>query len=180
MTNATAAAEAPTTLKRVLGTPSLVLFGLTYMLPLTVFTTYGIVTQLTGGRVASAYVITLIAMVFTARSYARMVQAYPYAGSAYVYTQCSFGGGPGFLTGWALLLDYLFLPMLCYLVIGIYLGAAFPGVPEWVFIVGSLVLITTLNLLGVVSVARANVVLITVQFAFIVVFVALTIAARAG
>lgn len=32
-------------LKRALGLPSLVLFGLVYMVPLTVFTTYGIVTE---------------------------------------------------------------------------------------------------------------------------------------
>ena len=30
--------------------PSLVLFGLVYMVPLTVFTTYGIVTELTGQK----------------------------------------------------------------------------------------------------------------------------------
>ena len=98
--------------KRVLGVPSLVLFGLVYMVPLTVFTTYGIVTQLTGGRLVDSYIITLVAMIFTARSYARMSVAYPYAGSAYIYTQQSFGGAVGFLAGWALLLDYLFLPMI--------------------------------------------------------------------
>ncbi|MBJ7384644.1 MAG: Putrescine importer PuuP, partial [Mycolicibacterium sp.] len=38
-------------LKRALGVPSLVLFGLVYMVPLTVFTTYGIVTVESGGRV---------------------------------------------------------------------------------------------------------------------------------
>lgn len=167
-------------LQRVLGTPSLILFGLAYMLPLTVFTTYGIVTQLTGGRVATAYIITLAAMIFTARSYARMSVALPYAGSAYVYSQRSFGPRIGFLTGWALLLDYLFLPMLAYLVIGIYLGAAFPAVPQWVFIVASLLIVTVLNLLGIVSVARANVILIATQFVFIVTFFALTVAARAG
>ena len=64
-------------LKRVLGTPSLVLFGLVYMVPLTVFTTYGIVTEITGGRLPVAYLVTLAAMVFTARSYARMAAAYP-------------------------------------------------------------------------------------------------------
>ncbi len=37
-----------------------------YMVPLTVFTTYGIVTQLTGGRLSVAYLVTLAAMVFTA------------------------------------------------------------------------------------------------------------------
>ncbi len=43
------------------------------------------------------------------------------AGSAYAYTQKSFGAPIGFLAGWSLLLDYLFLPMLNYLVIGIYM-----------------------------------------------------------
>ncbi len=39
-----------TRLSRVLGLPSLVLFGLAYMVPLTVFTTYGVVTESTEGR----------------------------------------------------------------------------------------------------------------------------------
>lgn len=166
--------------KRVLGTPSLVLFGLVYMVPLTVFTTYGIVTQLTGGRVPLAYLITLVAMVFTARSYARMSVAYPYAGSAYVYTQRSFGGAVGFLSGWALLLDYLFLPMINYLVLGIYLSASFPGIPAWVFVVAAIALVTVLNVVGIVSVNRTNLVIIAVQTIFIVVFLALAFSTAAG
>ena len=67
-------------LRRALGVPSLVLFGLVYMVPLTVFTTYGIVTQVSGGRVPLAYVITLLAMVFTARSYAKMAHELPFPG----------------------------------------------------------------------------------------------------
>lgn len=166
--------------KRVLGVPSLVLFGLVYMVPLTVFTTYGIVTQLTGGRVPLAYVITLVAMAFTARSYARMVVAYPYAGSAYVYTQRTFGGGIGFLVGWALMLDYLFLPMINYLVIGIYLEAAFPGVPAWVFVLASIALVTVLNIIGIVSVARANVAIIGIQTLFILAFIVFGAASLSG
>lgn len=117
-------------LRRALGVPSLVFFGLVYMVPLTVFTTYGIVTEITGGRVPLAYVITLVAMVFTARSYAKMAGELPFAGSAYTYTQKTFGAGVGFVAGWALLLDYLFLPMINYLVIGLYLNAALPMVPS--------------------------------------------------
>lgn len=166
--------------KRVLGVPSLVLFGLVYMVPLTVFTTYGIVTEITGGRVPLAYLITLVAMVFTARSYARMSVAYPYAGSAYVYTQRSFGGAVGFLAGWALLLDYLFLPMINYLVLGLYLGDSFPAVPQWVWIVLAIGLVTVLNVVGIVSVARANFVIIVMQAIFIVVFVAMAFAAAGG
>ncbi|MFB6612332.1 APC family permease [Agromyces sp. NPDC056379] len=166
--------------KRVLGTPSLVLFGLVYMVPLTVFTTYGIVTELTGGRVPMAYAITLVAMVFTARSYARMSVAYPFAGSAYVYTQRSFGGAVGFLAGWALLLDYLFLPMINYLLIGIYLEAAFPAVPAWVFILVSIVVVTALNIVGIVSVTRTNFVIIALQAVFIALFLVLGLASLSG
>lgn len=166
--------------KRVLGVPSLVLFGLVYMVPLTAFTTYGIVTQLTGGRVAATYIITLVAMVFTARSYARMSVAYPYSGSAYVYTQQSFGGALGFLAGWALLLDYLFLPMINYLIIGLYMGASFPGVPTWIWIVAAIAIVTVLNIVGIVSVARANFVVIAVQAVFVIAFVALSIGAASG
>src|ERR1700754_5287245 len=102
------AAEEQGHLRRALGVPSLVLFGLVYMVPLTVFTTYGIVTETTGGRLSVAYLVTLAAMVFTARSYARMSAAYPVAGSTYAYTQRTFGPPIGFLAGWALPLGFFF------------------------------------------------------------------------
>jgi len=175
---ATAAGEGH--LKRALGVPSLVLFGMVYMVPLTVFTTYGIVTQLTGGRLSVAYLVTLAAMVFTARSYARMSAAYPVAGSAYAYTQKSFGAPIGFLAGWSLLLDYLFLPMLNYLVIGIYMSAAVPAVPPWAWIVISIVVVTVLNIVGIVSVARANFLLLALQAVFIAVFVVMAMVTISG
>ena len=156
------------------------LFGLVYMVPLTVFTTYGIVTETTGGRLPLAYVVTLITMVFTALSYARMSAAIPVAGSAYTYTQRTFGAPVGFLAGWSLLLDYLFLPMLNYLVIGLYLNAALPALPAWVIVVVSIGIVTVLNIVGIVSVARANFLIIAIQAIFIVVFVALAIANTTG
>jgi putrescine importer len=167
-------------LKRALGLPSLVLFGLVYMVPLTVFTTYGIVTETTGGRLPLAYVVTLIAMVFTALSYARMVIAYPIAGSAYSYAQKSFGAPVGFLSGWSLLLDYLFLPMINYLVIGLYLNAALPSVPAWVIVLVAIAIVTVLNIIGIVSVSRANFLIIAVQTIFIATFVVLALAKVAG
>ncbi|AGB25533.1 amino acid transporter [Mycobacterium sp. JS623] len=161
-------------LQRVLGVPSLVLFGLVYIVPLTVFTTYGIVVQTSGGRLAVSYLVTLAAMLFTARSYARMAAVYPVAGSTYAYTQRTFGAPVGFLAGWSLLLDYLLLPMLNYLVIGIYLNAAIPAVPAWVFVLVTIVIVTVLNIVGIVSVARANLLIIVMQAVFIVVFLVLS------
>jgi amino acid transporter len=173
--SSTTSVETEGHLKRALGVPSLVLFGMVYMVPLTVFTTYGIVTQLTGGRLSVAYLVTLAAMVFTARSYARMSAAFPVAGSTYAYTQRTFGAPVGFLAGWSLLLDYLFLPMLNYLVIGIYMSAAIPAIPPWVWILIAIVVVTVLNIVGIVSVARANFLLLALQVIFILVFVVMAV-----
>src|SRR5262249_49013193 len=110
-------------LTRVLRLPAIVLFGLTYMSPVAVFTTYRIVDEQTRGHLPAAYVLALAVMMLTAHSYGRMVRAFPEAGSAYKYAQRAFGGHVGFLTGWALMLDYLFLPMISFLLAGIYLHA---------------------------------------------------------
>lgn len=161
--------------RQPLGLVGLVLFGLAYMVPLAVFTTYGLVTQMTKGHLPTAYLLTLVAMLLTAYSYGRMVQAYPYSGSVYTYTRKAFGAYFGFIAGWTLLLDYIFLPLLSYLLIGIYMSEYFPGVPTAVWVLGSIALVTVLNLVGIESITRVNWVLIVAQLVFIVVFVVLSI-----
>ena len=161
-------------LRQVLGLPALVFFGLVYMVPLTVFSTYGIVTETTGGRTAGAYLVTLLAMLFTAASYSFMVKRFPVAGSAYSYTHRAFGANIGFLTGWSLLLDYLFIPMINYLLIGLFLNLSFPWIPAWAIVLGSILLVTVLNIVGIRSVAKTSNVIVGAQLVFIVVFVALS------
>lgn len=161
--------------KRVLTLFPVVLFGLAYMVPLTVFTTYGIVSQLTLGMLPAAYVITLLTMLFTAYSYGRMVKAYPFAGTAYTYAQKSLNSHMGFFAGWILLLDYLFLPMINYLVIGIYMNAEFPLVPVWVWILIAIIIVTTINIRGIKLVAGVNFTLIAFQVVFVAMFIILSI-----
>lgn len=171
------------TLRRTLGLPSTVIFGLAYMVPLTVFTTYGIVTTVTGGHLPTAYLFTLATMLVTALAYANMVKAYPLAGSAYTYTEKSFGPGLGFIAGWALLLDYLFLPMINFMVIGLYLNAALPQVPTWLVILAAIILVTGMNVLGIKVAAGLNGLLLAVQAVFIITFAvmsALTLSGAAG
>nr|WP_222710298.1 APC family permease [Quadrisphaera setariae] len=167
-------------LRRVLGTPSLVLFGLAYLVPLTVFTTYGLITQQTSGHLATAYLVTTVVMAFTAVSYALNVRAHPSAGSAYTYVQRSFGAHAGFITGWALMLDYLLLPMINYLLIGIYVNAQFPWVPAWLVVVLAIALVTATTIVGITVVDKANLVLVGAQLVFAVVFVALVVAQLTG
>ncbi|MDH6193761.1 putrescine importer [Mycobacterium frederiksbergense] len=168
-------ATAGPVLNRVLGLPAAVRFGLSYMIPLTVFTTVGIVNTVTEGHIISAYGITLIAMLFTALSYAFMSRAVPRAGSAYAYAKQSFGGNIGFLSGWTLLLDYLLMPTITYLVIGLYMNAAFPGVPFWVWVLGSIAVVTVLTILGITVVSGVSSALLLLQVVFLAVFAFLTV-----
>ena len=123
-----AMAERSTHLSRSLGLGSVTLFGLAYMAPMIVLGIFGVIAETAGGSSASAYLVATVAMLFTAQSYGRMARAYPVAGSAYTYTRRTIDGRIGFLVGWAVMLDYLFLPMVIWLIGASFLQAEFPGV----------------------------------------------------
>lgn len=161
-------------MKRVLNTPALVFFGLAYMVPLGIFTTYGQVTVLSEGHLPVAYIITLTAVLFTALSYCKMTSTLPLAGSAYSYVQKIFGGNTGFLVGWAQLLDYLFLPIINYIAIGIFVHEALPSVPMELIIVSTIVIVSVLNILGIKLVTSMNMLIIVMQLIFITLFLYLS------
>lgn len=160
-------------LRRALGLTGLTLFGVTYMTVITVFTTYGIVNQVTDGKLPAAYVIAVVAMLFTAASYGAMVRKYPVAGSAYTYSQQSFGGGVGFITGWVMLLDYLFIPMINFMLIGIYLNTQFPVIPVWAFTLTALIIVLVFNLLGITLVNKVNMAIIGLSVILVILFMVL-------
>jgi putrescine importer len=164
------------TLERTLGLGTVVLIGLAYMTPLIVLGTYGVVAQLSNGTVPTAYLVTLIAMLFTALSYGRMASLYPVAGSAYTYVGREMGPQLGFLSGWLIQLDYFFLPMVAWLIGAAYLSAQFPGVPTAVWIIAFILITTVLNVIGIKVAARANFLLMALQLLVLGIFVALCFA----
>lgn len=170
-----AAPPAPVTLERTLTLRSLVLFGLAYMTPLIVLGIFGIIAEITAGASTSAYLIALVAMLFTAASYGRMSTQFPVAGSAYTYVRKAIDARVGFLVGWAVLLDYLFLPMVIWLIGASYLNAQFPGVPVPVWVAIFVVITTVLNIVGMKVADRLNWVLMAFQALVIALFVVLSI-----
>ena len=168
--------EQATTLERSLGLGSVVLIGLAYMTPLIVLGTYGVVAQISNGTVPTAYLVTLVAMLFTALSYGRMASLYPVAGSAYTYVGKEMGPQLGFLSGWLIQLDYFFLPMVAWLIGAAYLSAQFPGVPTPVWILAFILITTILNVVGIKTAARANFLLMALQLLVLGIFVALCLA----
>lgn len=160
-------------LKRQLKLWHIVFFGLAYMSPYAVFDTFGVVSDITDGRVPASYIIVTVAMLLTAYSYSRMVRVYPSAGSAYTYTRRTMNDGVGFVVGWVALLDYMFLPLLNALLFALYLYAQFPTVPPWVWSVSYVVLITVLVMIGVKFSTMVNIVLVLAQIVVVAVFVVL-------
>lgn len=173
--NRSAEPEKMPTLKRSLKLWHVIVLGLGYLTPLTVFDTYGIVTQETNGHVPTAYLLALAAMLFTAASYGSMVKEFPVAGSAYSYARQTINPHFGFLVGWVSLLDYVFLPIINVLLGTIYLSAAFPNVPSWILGLLLAAVTTGVNLWGIKSTAHVNTLLVVFQVLVVGIFAALAI-----
>jgi amino acid transporter len=117
----------------------------------------------------------MIAMVLTAISYGRMAALYPSAGSAYAYVGRGLHPYLGFVSGWAMLLDYIVSPLFCVVYGSLALKRAVPALPYPVcaaFFAGG---ITYLNLRGIRSTARANQILLGFMFAVLFSFIVLAI-----
>jgi putrescine importer len=164
-------ATTPQRLERTITLWPLVLFGLAYITPFIVLTTFGVFSEASSGTLASSYAIATVAMIFTALSYGKMARLYPAAGSAYTYTRKAIDSRVGFMVGWAVLLDYFFLPMVVWLIGTAYLTDQFPGVPDWVFLLAFIILTTALNIIGIKLATRVNMALIAFQMLVLVFFV---------
>lgn len=167
-------------LQRTLSLGAVVLFGIAYMTPIIVLGTFGILAQSTEGMVPAAYLAALVAMFFTAMSYGRMASAFPVAGSAYSYVRKAISPKLGFIAGWAVLLDYLFLPMAIWLIGAAYLYSAFPAVPQWVWVLAFIGITSAINIVGLKLANGVNALLMLVQFLVLIAFVALCVHYVAG
>ncbi|WP_314916095.1 APC family permease [Pseudomonas helleri] len=162
-------------LQRTLSLGSVVLFGIAYMTPIIVLGTFGILAQSTGGMVPAAYLAALVAMFFTAMSYGRMASAFPVAGSAYTYVRKAISPKLGFIAGWAVLLDYLFLPMAIWLIGAAYLHSAFPAVPQWIWVLAFIGITSLINIVGLKLANGVNALLMLVQALVLIAFVVLCV-----
>lgn len=174
-TNVNVSGQNRTQLLKTLTLVQVIMIGLAYLQPLTIFDTFAIVSGITGGHVPTSYVVALIAVLFTAVSYGRLVKRYPSAGSAYTYAQKSIHPYVGFMVGWSSLIDYLLMPMINILLAKIYLTEMFPNVPPWIFVAVLVSIMTFVNMKSINMVANLNSIIVTVQIAVIVVFVGLAI-----
>jgi amino acid transporter len=159
-------------LKRSLSLSDLVVYGMIFMIPIAPFGVYGYVNQEAPGMVPLAYIIGMVAMLFTALSYGNMARAFPIAGSVYSYAQRGLHPNVGFLAGWLLLLDYLLIPPLLYIYAAMALNHLYPDIPKFAFIFAFLISATLVNLRGITFTARMNILFLLAQLAVLGIFLA--------
>lgn len=141
----------------------LIIMGLLFIGPTAPVGLFGVLDAVSHGAIVLVYLVATCVMALTAFSYARMSNEFPNAGAVYIY--CSAGIHPriGFLVGWLLLLDYMFIPSVAYLFSGISLNAIIPSVPIWLWTCLAVLLTATLNLIGIKKSTKITLVILVLE-----------------
>lgn len=167
-------AEVPR-LRRVLSLWDLILYGIVAVTPSAPVTVFGLALVMSKGHAVDTILVAMVAMVLTGFSYGRMAALYPAAGSAYTYVGRGLNPHLGFLAGWAMLLDYVVIPVFCVIYGSLAVQRLFPQVPFVIWTALIAAAITYLNLRGIRSTARANQVLISFMMVVLIAFIILAI-----
>ncbi|HKU10024.1 MAG TPA: APC family permease, partial [Sinomonas sp.] len=167
-------------LKRTLKFSDLLVYGLIFMVPIAPFAIFGSVFQASGGMVAMAYIVGMLAMMCTANSYAQMVQAFPMSGSVYTYVGRGITRILGFVAGWMILLDYILIPALLYLAAAIAMNGMIPAIPLWAWLVAFVLLNTLINYLGIEFTAKVNKIMLVLELIVLAIFLVIGFVAVAN
>ncbi|RYL92520.1 APC family permease [Sporolactobacillus sp. THM7-4] len=166
-------------LNRALTFGDLLIYGLIFMVPIAPFGIYGQIAIGSHGMVALAYAIGMVGMLFTAISYSKMSSAIPIAGSVYSYAQRGINDNVGFIAGWLILLDYIFIPALLYLVSAVALADIIPQIPVLVWLIIFIGFNTVINIRGIVFTAKTNKIILFLEFVVLAIFIIVGISAIA-
>jgi amino acid transporter len=169
MTESSTEANQPR-LRRVLNLWDLVFYGIVLIQPIAPVGIFGIAQKLSHGFVSTSVLVALVAMMLTAFSYGRMAGIYPSAGSAYTYVSRGLNPHVGSLIGWAMVLDYLVIPIVSTVYPALTFKRLFPAVPYAVWVVLIVGIIIYLNLRGIRVTARANEILLAIVSVVVVAF----------
>ena len=143
-------------LRRVLKLRDLVLYGVIVIQPVAPMSVFGVLQERGQGHVVSALLIAMVAMLFTGLSYGNMAAVYPAGGSAFTYVARGIHPGLGWVTGWSMLMDFVFNPLICTCWCAQQANQFVPAVPVWAWNIVFASGFTALNLRAIQSSARVN------------------------
>jgi putrescine importer len=160
-------------LRRVLSLWDLIFYGIVLIQPIAPVGIFGLASVISRGHTTTAILVAMAAMMLTAWSYGRMAAIYPAAGSAYTYVSRGLNPHLGFLTGWAMFLDYLIIPVINVIYMALTFQRLVPQVPYLVWAAAAAAVMTLLNLRGIRFTARANELLLGIMSVVVVAFLGL-------
>lgn len=158
-------------LRRALTIPDMIVYGLIFMVPIAPFGIYGGVFNDSNGMPSLVYLVGMVAMIFTALSYAALSREFPVSGSVYGYVTRGVNKHVGFFAGWAILMDYLLVPTLLYVVAAQAMSGLVPGVPAMVWALLFIAINTTVSFVGIQLTARINRFALAAELLVLAVFV---------
>ncbi len=162
-------------LRRVLSLKDLIIFGIMAVTPSAPVTVFGLVSVRARGHTVDTILFAMVAMVLTVVSYGRMASLYPAAGSAYTYVGRGINPHRGFLAGWAMLLDYLTIPIFCVVYGSLIVHRMIPKVPYVIISACFAGGITWLNVRGIRATARTNHILLAFMGVVLLSFIVLAV-----
>jgi putrescine importer len=162
-------------LKRVLSLTDLVIYGIILIQPVAALPLFGHANDISKGHAVTTILVAMVAMIFTAISYGRMARIYPAAGSAYTYVGKGINPHLGFVAGWSMFMDYLFIPVLCVIFTSITANHLLPFVPYHFWLFFFVAVFTLLNLRGILVAAKVNWILMILMSVVVFYFMAAAI-----
>ncbi|MED4648167.1 alanine permease AlaP [Bacillus inaquosorum] len=105
--------------------------------------------KLAGPGILAAYAVSGLIMFFIMRALGEMAIQKPVAGSFSRYARDYLGPLAGYLTGWNYWFLWVVTCMAEITAVGIYMGYWFPDVPNWIWALSALIIMTGVNFLAV-------------------------------
>ncbi|HTX61847.1 MAG TPA: amino acid permease, partial [Methanobacterium sp.] len=180
-------------LKKVLGTPALLLMGLGVIIGAGIFILTGIASaNYSGPALVISFGIAGTACLFTALCYAEFASMVPVAGSAYTYSYVTLGELLAWIIGWDLILEYLVIVAAVavgwsgYMVnvlttLGLKLPPQLvnpPGVEGGLINIPAILIIFIISLFlikGTKESSRFNTIIVSIKLAVILIFISIGI-----
>ena len=158
-------------LRRTLKLRDVILYGVLFMVLIAPQSIFGEIQVASGGMTPLVYIVGFVAISFTAMSYFSMSKRFPIAGSVYAYVQRGINPHVGFIGGWLILLDYLFVPSLLYTMVANWGVELVPGSPWWIWILVFVLFNTIVNVRGMEMTKGVDWVIFVIEILALIAFI---------
>jgi amino acid transporter len=154
-----------------LSTRDMIVFGFAFLAPMGSAFIYGQAVHAAKGSLALGYSFAGIVMILTMLSYRKIISEVPGKVSTLTGVSQTLHPLAGFAAGWSFMLVYIAMPVLAFVFCSKMLKAVIPSIPVLLWVILFAAIAASVNLLGTKTVARANLVFVSLGAACTCVYI---------